>query len=182
MGITCSVRTLAIICLSGCFNHAWYSHLFSSCFTEYSKRGECCRKPKGSVHGRDCLIRLHTMTVHFGLHTMLALMLIILKTHVCPSLLYLQSTHSFTSTKDTSTIAPAPPYKEASTIPPAPTEKEAGTIPPAPTEKEAGTIPPAPTEKDICTTLPAPTETGRYNPASSHWERGWYDPREAYRS
>jgi hypothetical protein len=29
---------------------------------------------------------------------MLALMLFILKTHLCPSLLYLQSTHSFTST------------------------------------------------------------------------------------
>ena len=45
MGITCSAHTLAIICLSGCFDHVWYSHLFSSCFTEYSKRGECCWKP-----------------------------------------------------------------------------------------------------------------------------------------
>jgi hypothetical protein len=38
------------------------------------------------------------MTVLFRLHTMLALMLTILKTHLFPSLLYLQSTHSFTST------------------------------------------------------------------------------------
>jgi hypothetical protein len=45
------------------------------------------RSPK--VHGRDCLFRLHTM---------LSLMLFILKTHLCLSLLYLQSTHSFTST------------------------------------------------------------------------------------
>jgi len=51
MGITCSARTLAIIGLSGCFNHAWYSHLFCSCFTEYNKRGSVAGSPK--VQGRD---------------------------------------------------------------------------------------------------------------------------------
>jgi len=45
IGITCSARTLTIICLSGCFNHVWYWHLFISCITDNSKRGECCGKP-----------------------------------------------------------------------------------------------------------------------------------------
>jgi len=48
MGIICSARTLAIVCFIdlSILNRVCYSHLFSSCFTEFRKRGSVAGSPK----------------------------------------------------------------------------------------------------------------------------------------
>jgi hypothetical protein len=89
MGITCSARTLAIIC----FNHVWYSHLFDLASRSIARGGSVAGSPK--VHGGDCLITLHTMTVLLDFtRCSPSSSSYIRPTFVCLSCTYNQLTHS----------------------------------------------------------------------------------------